>query len=440
MTFSELGLNETILKAINDAGYTSPTPIQEQAIPLILQGKDVLGIAQTGTGKTASFTLPMIEILQKGRARARMPRSLVVSPTRELAAQIYDNFKIYGKYTKLSTVLLVGGESMGEQTRVLSGDVDVLICTPGRLLDLFERGHILLNDIKIFVIDEADRMLDMGFIPDLEKIHKILPPIRQTLMVSATMPDPIRKLSEKFLTFPKSINVSPPSRTADNVEQSFIYAKKSSDKTDKLVRYVKEESIKNALIFCNRKRDIGAIKKRLDKDSNYTIGMLHGDMAQSERTRTLNSFKKNDIAILVCSDVAARGLDIAELSHVINYDVPTNPEDYVHRIGRTGRAGKSGQALTLACPDDQKFLDAIAQKAKIDLPEKDQQKTPDKSEKKQQQKTRSPESDNKNQKTASRGQKKNDQPKKTTPNGNNSDRNNKQATGFGDEMPAFFQN
>ena len=360
-TFADLGLSDDILKAIEDVGYTTPTPIQEQAIPYVLQMRDVLGCAQTGTGKTAGFTLPMIEILANGRARARMPRSLILEPTRELATQVAENFRTYGKYhTSLNMALLIGGENMGPQIKNLERGVDVLIATPGRLIDLFERGRIMLNDIKIFVIDEADRMLDMGFIPDIEQIAKLLPAMRQTLFFSATMPPEIRKLADRFLSNPKTVTVSPPASTGENITHSLIDLPTASDshKREMLRHLLRTRDVQNAFIFCNRKRDVALVHKSLQKHG-FNAGALHGDLDQSTRTETLDSFRNGSISLLVCSDVAARGLDIADVSHVFNFDVPFNAEDYVHRIGRTGRAGKTGTALTLVTPDEGKLISAI---------------------------------------------------------------------------------
>jgi len=359
-TFADLGLSDDILRAIQDVGYTTPTPIQEQAIPYVLQMRDVLGCAQTGTGKTAGFVLPMLEMLGKGRARARMPRSLILEPTRELATQVAENFEIYGKYHKLSMALLIGGTTMDEQIRNLDRGVDVLIATPGRFLDLQERGKIMLNDIKIFVIDEADRMLDMGFIPDVEKIGGLLPPLHQTLFFSATMPPEIRKLADRFLSNPKTVTVAPPATTAENVRQIFINLPTNDDwqKREALRFLLKRDQVPNAFIFCNRKRDVAMLHKSLVKHG-FNAGALHGDMEQSERTATLEKFKRNDITILVCSDVAARGLDVEAMSHVFNFDVPFHADDYVHRIGRTGRAGRSGTAYTLVTPEDAKQIVAI---------------------------------------------------------------------------------
>lgn len=365
-TFDDLGLSPEILKAISEKGYTSPTPIQEQAIPHILMMRDLVGLAQTGTGKTAAFTVPMIEILSTGRARSRMPRSLILTPTRELAAQIAENFDVYGKYHKLSKALLVGGESMGEQIKVMEKGVDVLIATPGRLMDLFERGQILLTDIKVLVIDEADRMLDMGFIPDIEKIVSRLPANRQTLLFSATMAPEIEKLTRKFLQNPKQVSVAPPATTAATIEQKLMKSS-PADKKYALRSILEGEMIKNAFVFCNRKRDVDMLGKWL-KEKGYSAAPLHGDMVQSKRTETLQAFKDGKIVLLVCSDVAARGLDVSAVSHVFNYDVPFNPDDYVHRIGRTGRAGQAGKAWTIVTDDDDKLLEGVLKRIGKDIP------------------------------------------------------------------------
>ena len=358
MSFAQLGLSEPVLKAVSEAGYVDPTPIQAQAIPVVLTGRDVLGCAMTGTGKTAGFTLPMIDILSAGRAKARMPRSLILEPTRELAAQVADAFETYGKHTKLTKALIIGGESMSDQEKALDRGVDVLIATPGRLLDLFERGKILLRDIKVLVIDEADRMLDMGFIPDIERIVTLLPPLRQTLFFSATMPPEIRRLAEKFLSSPKEITVSRPATTATNIEDFVVPVPGETAKRDVLRGLLRSETIKTALIFCNRKRDVDILFKSLTRHG-FQAGALHGDMTQDKRTSTLERFRLGEIPILVASDVAARGLDIDDITHVFNFDVPYNAEDYVHRIGRTGRAGRSGRAFTLVTPDDGRNLGAI---------------------------------------------------------------------------------
>jgi superfamily II DNA/RNA helicase len=359
MSFSDLGLSSEVLRAVEDAGYTVPTPIQEQAIPYVLTGRDVLGCAQTGTGKTASFTLPMIEMLAAGRAKARMPRSLILEPTRELAAQVAEAFETYGKHHKLNMALLIGGESFTDQLRKLDRGVDVLIATPGRLLDLFERGKILLSDVKVLVIDEADRMLDMGFIPDVERIVGLLPRIRQTLFFSATIPPEIRRLADAFLMNPKEITVAPSASPAATVVQALVVVE-ATDKREALRRLIRSENVKNALIFCNRKRDVDILARSLAKHG-FNAAALHGDMPQSKRTETLERFRNDEIRLLVASDVAARGLDIEFMSHVFNFDVPIHAEDYVHRIGRTGRAGREGRSFTLATPADGRFVQAIEQ-------------------------------------------------------------------------------
>ncbi len=359
MTFDDLGLAPEIMKAINDVGYTEPTPIQAEAIPQVIANQDVLGIAQTGTGKTASFTLPMIHRLMKGRAKARMPRTLILEPTRELAAQVAENFDLYGKYTKLTKALLIGGVSFKDQEQAIMRGADVLIATPGRLLDHVERGGVLLRGVEVLVIDEADRMLDMGFIPDIEKIVGMIPFTRQTLFFSATMPPEITRLSEQFLSAPKRIEVARPSSTNDNVSQKLIEVAPMK-KREALRDLFEKEDVTNGIIFCNRKRDIGELLKSLHRH-DYKAVSLHGDMDQHMRLRMLDQFKSGDATYLIASDVAARGLDIPEVSHVFNFDVPTHAEDYVHRIGRTGRAGRTGSAFTLATRNDAKYVDAIEQ-------------------------------------------------------------------------------
>ena len=366
MQFSELGLSPELLQAVTDAGYTTPTPIQEQAIPIVTSGRDILGCAQTGTGKTASFALPMIDRLAAGRARARMPRSLILEPTRELATQVEASFEVYGKHHRLNTALLIGGESFGDQERKLDRGVDVLIATPGRMIDLFERGKILLSDVRILVIDEADRMLDMGFIPDVERIVSMLPKTRQTLFFSATMPPEIRRLADAFLKDPVSIAVAPPASPAATVTQ-FLAVIDPEEKREALRRLIESEDVKNALIFCNRKRDVDILQRSLSRHG-FDAAALHGDMSQPKRTETLERFKNSEIRLLVCSDVAARGLDIQGLSHVFCFDVPYHAEDYVHRIGRTGRAGKPGRSFTLAAPEDGKSVAAIAKLIGRDIP------------------------------------------------------------------------
>src|SRR5215217_4290910 len=357
MNFESLGLSPLVLQAVIDKGYTEPTPIQEKAIPIVLMGRDVLGCAQTGTGKTASFVLPMIDILSEGRAKSRMPRTLILEPTRELAAQVAENFEIYGKNHKLNMALLIGGVSFPDQERALERGADVLIATPGRLLDHIERGGILLNDVKILVIDEADRMLDMGFIPDVERIVGLLPKNRQTLFFSATMPPEIRRLADAFLNDPAEIAVAPPASPAATVEQALVVVE-PRDKREALRRLIASEDVSNALIFCNRKRDVDILFRSLTRHG-FDTAALHGDMPQPKRTETLERFKNSEIRLLVASDVAARGLDIQGLSHVFNFDVPHHAEDYVHRIGRTGRAGRRGRAFMLATPEDGKAVATI---------------------------------------------------------------------------------
>jgi superfamily II DNA/RNA helicase len=357
IVFSDLGLSEEVLRAIADMGYRHPTPIQEQAIPYVLMGRDVMGTAQTGTGKTAGFTLPMLDILSGSRARARMPRSLILEPTRELALQVAENFVQYGKYLKLTHALIIGGESMSDQKDVLNRGVDVLIATPGRLLDMFDRGTILLTDTRLLVIDEADRMLDMGFIPDVERIVSMLPKTRQTLFFSATMGPEIRRLGDAFLTNPKEIAVSRAASVATTITEGLALVAEH-DKREALRRLIRSQNVQNALIFCNRKRDVDILYKSLTKH-HFDAGALHGDMAQTVRFSTLEKFKANELRLLVCSDVAARGLDIGGLSHVFNFDVPIHAEDYVHRIGRTGRAGLEGKAFTIASPEDRYAVEQI---------------------------------------------------------------------------------
>jgi superfamily II DNA/RNA helicase len=360
-TFAELGLSAKVLAAVTDAGYTEPTPIQAGAIPHAIAGKDVLGVAQTGTGKTAAFVLPMITRLERGRARARMPRTLILEPTRELAAQVEENFIKYGINNKLSVALLIGGVSFEDQNRKLERGVDVLIATPGRLLDHFERGKLLLTGVEILVIDEADRMLDMGFIPDIERICKMIPFNRQTLFFSATMPPEITKLSEQFLHAPIRVEVSKAASTAKTVIQRLVKAgskdwQKRAALRDLIVS--EQADIKNAIIFCNRKVDVSELFRSLARHE-FSCGALHGDMDQRSRMTMLSNFRDGKLQLLVASDVAARGLDIPDVSHVFNFDVPIHAEDYVHRIGRTGRAGRSGKSFTLVDKTDLKYLSAI---------------------------------------------------------------------------------
>ena len=357
MSFADLGLSDELLRAVSEAGYSDPTPIQRQAIPPVLMGRDIIGIAQTGTGKTAGFVLPMIDILSQGRSRARMPRSLILEPTRELAAQVAENFEKYGRHHKLSMALLIGGVSMGDQVKALQKGVDVLIATPGRLMDLFDRGNILLTGCNLLVIDEADRMLDMGFIPDIEQICTKLPAVRQTLLFSATMPPPIKKLADKFLSNPKTIEVARPATAASSIDQRQVRVD-SRKKKDVLVQLLRGEEVRNAIIFCNRKTTVRDLATSL-KRHGFAAGQIQGDMEQADRIRELDRFKKDEVSILVASDVAARGLDIKGVSHVFNFDVPWHPDDYVHRIGRTGRAGLTGVAITLVSREDAESIDNI---------------------------------------------------------------------------------
>ncbi|UUL82729.1 DEAD/DEAH box helicase [Sphingomonas qomolangmaensis] len=350
MSFADLGLSDELLRAVNESGYTEPTPIQASAIPSVLMMRDLIGIAQTGTGKTASFVLPMIDILAQGRSRARMPRSLILEPTRELAAQVAENFEKYGKYSGLSMALLIGGVSMGDQMAALEKGVDVLIATPGRLMDLFGRGKILLTGCSLLVIDEADRMLDMGFIPDIEEICTKLPKARQTLLFSATMPPPIKKLADKFLDNPKMIEVSRPASSNLSIAQ-YLVPLKSDAKRSTLTALLQQEEVRTAIIFCNRKTTVRELNKSLRR-SGLASSEIHGDMDQSARLAELDRFKRGEVNILVASDVAARGLDIKGVSHVVNFDAPWHPDDYVHRIGRTGRAGATGVAYTFVTPED----------------------------------------------------------------------------------------
>ncbi len=374
-TFADLELDPKVLQAVTDTGYLIPTPIQEQAIPHALHGRDVLGIAQTGTGKTASFVLPMIHMLSKGRARARMPRSLVLCPTRELAAQVSESFEKYAKHVKLTMALLIGGVSLKDQERLIDRGVDVLIATPGRLLDHFERGSLLLQGVQIMVVDEADRMLDMGFIPDIERIFKLTPFTRQTLFFSATMAPEITRITEEFLHNPVRVEVARQATTSATISQFICEHKPArrdtadAEKREILRRLIvaEGESLTNGIIFCNRKRDVDVVAKSLSKHGHDAAAM-HGDLDQSVRTRILKSFREGELKLLVASDVAARGLDIPNVSHIFNFDVPTHSEDYVHRIGRTARAGRPGKSITLCLPFEDKYLKAIEELVKLEIP------------------------------------------------------------------------
>ncbi|ESQ75320.1 DEAD/DEAH box helicase [Asticcacaulis sp. AC402] len=365
--FSDLGLGAEVLKAIAETGYDTPTAIQEQAIPIALTGLDVLGIAQTGTGKTAAFTLPMIERLAAGRSKARMPRSIVLAPTRELADQVAEAFEKYAKYHKLNWALLIGGVSMADQVAKLDKGVDVLICTPGRLLDLFERSKVLLTGVQIMVVDEADRMLDMGFIPDIERIFKLTPPNRQTLFFSATMPPEITRLTSQFLRNPVRIEVSRPASTNENISQYVLRIPHKDVRAKRIAlrALLKTLTIKNGIVFCNRKTDVDIVAKSLISHG-FNAAPIHGDLDQALRMKTLDSFRKGDLTLLVASDVAARGLDIPDVGQIFNFDVPHHADDYVHRIGRTGRAGRSGDAYLLLSQADEKNYDKVVKLIKKD--------------------------------------------------------------------------
>lgn len=366
MNFNEMKLTEPLLLAIAEEGYVDPTPIQREAIPEALSGRDVMGMAQTGTGKTCAFAVPILESLSGDSGAGPGPRALVLCPTRELATQIHERFCAYGRNLRLRYVAMYGGVKQGRQVESMRRGADVLVATPGRLLDLVGQGHVDMSGVRFLVLDEADRMLDMGFIPDVEKIVSLMPKIRQTLMFSATMPPVIRRLAEQFLMNPKEITVSPPSSTAETVSQSLVIVD-HREKRSALRALLRSEDVRNALIFCNRKRDVSEVQNSL-KRHGIEAGSLHGDMDQFQRTDTLEAFKNGDINLLVCSDVAARGLDIEAMSHVFNFDVPINADDYVHRIGRTGRAGRSGRAITLAAPDEKRYLDTIVSLTGVDIP------------------------------------------------------------------------
>ncbi len=446
--FNELNLNPKVLKAIEESGYETPTPIQEGAIPPALEGRDVLGIAQTGTGKTASFTLPMITLLARGRARARMPRSLVLCPTRELAAQVAENFDTYAKHLKLTKALLIGGVSFKEQDALIDRGVDVLIATPGRLLDHFERGKLLLTGVQIMVVDEADRMLDMGFIPDIERIFSLTPFTRQTLFFSATMAPEIERITDTFLSAPERIEVARQATASETIEQGVVMFKagrrdrEASLKRKALRALIDAEGDKctNAIIFCNRKSDVDICMKSLKK-YGYNAAAIHGDLDQSQRMKTLDGFRDGSLRLLVASDVAARGLDIPSVSHVFNFDVPGHAEDYVHRIGRTGRAGREGKAITICSPRDEKALDAIEKLIQKEIPRLE---NPVKEEEK---KADAPKSGTSKSDKASKPEKA-PRPRKAAegskgkePRGRNRDRNDNGGggvVGMGDHLPSFI--
>ena len=448
MQFAELGLSDKVLAAVTAAGYQEPTPIQAQAIPHVLDKRDVMGIAQTGTGKTASFVLPMLARLEAGRARARMPRTLILEPTRELAAQVEQNFEIYGQNHKLTVALLIGGVSFDDQNRKLDRGADVLIATPGRLLDHFERGRLLLTGVEILVIDEADRMLDMGFIPDIERICKLVPGIRQTLFFSATMPPEIKRLSNQFLKDPVQVQVARPSTTAETVTQRLIKAGKTpKEKREALRRTIREaEKLTNAIIFCNRKRDVSIVQRSLSRHG-FDAAAIHGDLDQRERMATLARFRSGDLSLLVASDVAARGLDIPDVSHVINFDVPSHAEDYVHRIGRTGRAGKTGTAYTLVTREDRRYLGAIEKLigTKIEAAgEPDAEAPEEKTEKPRAEKTRRRSGGKDRQKAEAapadepKKARSEERPEKPRDKAEKSKRKDKAVVGLGDHVPSFL--
>ncbi len=439
--FNELNLNPKVLKAIEEAGYETPTPIQAGAIPPALEGKDVLGIAQTGTGKTASFTLPMITLLARGRARARMPRSLVLCPTRELAAQVAENFDTYAKNVKLTKALLIGGVSFKEQDALIDRGVDVLIATPGRLLDHFERGKLLLTGVQIMVVDEADRMLDMGFIPDIERIFSLTPFTRQTLFFSATMASEIERITDTFLSAPARIEVARQATASETIEQGVVMFKggrrdrEASAKRKVLRALIDSEGDKctNAIIFCNRKTDVDICAKSLKK-YGYNAAAIHGDLDQSQRMKTLDGFRDGSLRLLVASDVAARGLDIPSVSHVFNFDVPGHAEDYVHRIGRTGRAGREGKAITICSGRDEKALDAIEKLIQKDIPRLDNPvKEEPKAEKPKPEKKSKPEDSKKAE--GKRGDRKKDKESKGR---GRRDDNGPAVVGMGDHLPSFI--
>ncbi|SLN50143.1 ATP-dependent RNA helicase RhlE [Roseovarius albus] len=437
--FTDLNLNPKVLKAVGEAGYEIPTPIQAGAIPPALEGRDVLGIAQTGTGKTASFTLPMLSLLARGRARARMPRSLVLCPTRELAAQVAENFDTYSKHLKLTKALLIGGVSFKEQEAIIDKGVDVLIATPGRLLDHFERGKLILSDVKVMVVDEADRMLDMGFIPDIERIFGLTPFTRQTLFFSATMAPEIERITNTFLSAPERIEVARQATASETIEQNVVIFKhKRRDRADSEKRKVlralidtEGDKCTNAIIFCNRKTDVDICTKSLKK-YGYDAAAIHGDLDQSQRTRTLESFRNGELRILVASDVAARGLDVPSVSHVFNFDVPGHAEDYVHRIGRTGRAGREGKAITICNSRDEKALAAVENLIQKQIPRIDNPVKPEEPKPRKEAKAPVEEAAEKPRPNA-----KHDKPAKRTPRKPDRSGGN-QVIGMGDHLPQFI--
>lgn len=365
MQFADMGLSPEILRAVEESGYTQPTPIQREAIPLVLAGRDVQAAAQTGTGKTAAFVLPMLARIQPHTSSSPSPamhpvRLLILAPTRELADQVYQNARNYAKYLPIRVAVVYGGIAMQPQVKELHAGVDVLIATPGRLLDHVEQKTVNLSRVQALVLDEADRMLDMGFIPDIERICKLVPFTRQTLFFTATMPPEIRRITDTFLHNPQKVEVSRPASTAVTVTQLHVgCGREAHEKRDILRQLIRgAKDLKNAIIFCNRKREVALLHRSLQKHGFGAVA-LHGDMEQPARMAALDQFRKGESPLLVASDVAARGLDIPEVSHVFNFDVPHHPDDYVHRIGRTGRAGRLGTAISIVSPADQKSLGAI---------------------------------------------------------------------------------
>lgn len=456
--FKDLDLDSKILKAIEDVGYETPTPIQAEAIPHALQGRDVLGIAQTGTGKTASFVLPMLNRLAKGRARARMPRSLVLCPTRELAAQVAENFESYSKYLKLNMALLIGGVSFKDQDKLIDRGVDVLIATPGRLLDHFERGKLMLTGVQIMVVDEADRMLDMGFIPDIERIFKLTPFTRQTLFFSATMAPEITRITQEFLQNPVRVEVARQATTSETITQKvceFSASNRGNEAKEKraLLRGIlNAEKVVNGIIFCNRKSNVDIVAKSLKKHG-MDAAPIHGDLDQSVRTRVLDGFREGNLKFLVASDVAARGLDVPDVSHVINFDVPIHAEDYVHRIGRTGRAGRDGKAITIVMPYETKYLDAIEDLVKnkidrMDPPvvetgrkprgEKPARQEKPKQEKREQHSTSKQPPHERTERKQQERKQQDRKPQDRKQNNNGRGRHDNRVVGMGDHVPAFI--
>lgn len=374
MSFKNLELTQPILKALDTQGYTSPTPIQKQAIPLVLQGKDILGVAQTGTGKTAAFGIPLLQILDQRNNRQKGVKALILTPTRELAIQIDESLAAYGKFTKLSHTVIFGGVSQVNQVSKIKRGVDILVATPGRLLDLMNQGILSLKQLEIFVLDEADRMLDMGFIHDVKKVIKVLPAKRQTLFFSATMPEEIQNLANMMLKNPAKVEVTPPSSTVDKIQQR-IYFTNKPDKRKLLLHLLETNGISTALVFTRTKHGADKVARFLDK-AKIKSAAIHGNKSQNSRQNALKNFKNGNLNVLVATDIAARGIDIDELKHVFNFDLPNVPETYVHRIGRTGRAGNEGIAISFCAADERKELKDIEKLAAIKIPVVDEHPYP----------------------------------------------------------------